>query len=292
MRHCYYYIPEFIAATDMKVEGSLGGLQLVNLTPEGSRHRKVFSVGHDPSTMMASERTTSFNDSLFSDTTLSEKAFTFMFAKEQVHYHQELNPSQCGQNFVLTLRMASLCYTHPPRFLHEMALCVSEFRDYMLVVGRSIKKHATDVARTLVSYGSEYSGATSHYGSNESLECAAPGTRRTRFADTWMSQEESSIDMSRHMSEQMTLFNMKLDAVLQTPVIVLPKSCNSSQVLVLHLGRISIQNAALHNPTTSPLFHQTFDFDPSSNAVPSDDKIFVEVMCECSLYVDVKRMHK
>ena len=262
----------------MKVEGSLGGLQLVNLTPEGSRHRKVFSVGHDPSMMAESEHKTSFNDSLFSDTTLSEEAFKFMFAKEQVHYHKDVNPSQSGQNFVLTLRMASLCYTHPPRFLQEMALCMSEFQDYMLVVGRSIKKRATDVARTLVSYGTEHSGATSHYGSNDSL--GEPGARRSRFADTWMSQEESSIDMSRHASEQITLFNMKLDAVLQTPVIVLPKSCDSSQVLVLHLGRISIQNAALHNPTSSPLFHQTFDFDPSSNGVPSDDKIFVEVTCE------------
>ena len=258
----------------MRVEGSLGGLQLINLTPECSRHQKVFSVGHDPS-MATSEQKTNLNESLFSDGAFSEKAFTFMFAKEYLPCLERSSTSQLGQNFVLTLRMASLCYTHSPQFLHEMALCMTEFREYMVLVGRSIKERATEVARTFVSLGADMGTGLSHYGSSESIDMGR--RQRQRFLESTLNQENSA-NMSRQGSDQMTLFKMNLDAVLQTPVIVLPRSCNSSQVLVLHLGRISIQNSALSVPTTPPLFQPSFNFDTSMPAPPSEEKIFVEVI--------------
>lgn len=37
-----------IAGSDIFVTGSLGGLQLLNLTPEGNLHPRILSLGKDP----------------------------------------------------------------------------------------------------------------------------------------------------------------------------------------------------------------------------------------------------
>ena len=38
------------------------------------------------------------------------------------------------------------------------------------------------------------------------------------------------------------LFSSRLDVVLDTPVVVMPRSATSSEVLVAHLGKISVNN--------------------------------------------------
>lgn len=38
----------FCLGEDLVVEGSLGGIQIVDLTPEGMKHQRILSLGADP----------------------------------------------------------------------------------------------------------------------------------------------------------------------------------------------------------------------------------------------------
>jgi vacuolar protein sorting-associated protein 13D len=48
------------------------------------------------------------------------------------------------------VRMASVWYTHSPQFLAELQSCVTEFRQYLTNLARSIKSAATEMAIGLV----------------------------------------------------------------------------------------------------------------------------------------------
>lgn len=50
----------------------------------------------------------------------------------------------------VTVRMASLWYTHSPHFVMELQSCASELKQYLANLARSIKSAATDMALGLV----------------------------------------------------------------------------------------------------------------------------------------------
>lgn len=50
----------------------------------------------------------------------------------------------------ITVRMASLWYTHSPQFLGELQSCATEFKQYLANLARSIRSAATDMALGLV----------------------------------------------------------------------------------------------------------------------------------------------
>lgn len=50
----------------------------------------------------------------------------------------------------ITVRMASLWYTHSPQFLMELQSCATEFKQYLANLARSIRSAATDMALGLV----------------------------------------------------------------------------------------------------------------------------------------------
>lgn len=50
----------------------------------------------------------------------------------------------------ITIRMASLWYTHSPQFLVELQSCATEFKQYLANLARSIRSAATDMALGLV----------------------------------------------------------------------------------------------------------------------------------------------
>ena len=56
-------------------------------------------------------------------------------------------------------------------------------------------------------------------------------------------QSVSLSDTEGEDSRKTRRMKLKLDAVLQTPVIVIPRTPESSEVLVAHLGKISLRNS-------------------------------------------------
>jgi len=105
----------------LKVEGSLGGLQMLNLTPEGKYHQRVLSVGKDPLidvmynvfTPIPKQNQTSLGDR-------NESALEFTFEKS-TGFDPDTPP-------IFTMRMASVIYTHCPIFLIDLKKCIDQFQ--------------------------------------------------------------------------------------------------------------------------------------------------------------------
>lgn len=121
---------------DIRVEGSLGGLQVIDLTPEGISHQRILSIGKDPLTepSAAPQR----HDLLSS---LTQEVYGSMSAQQ---HHQKtdftVEDQQALSFFVsrtvsasvtIRIRMASVWYTHCARFMQELNWCATEFKHYL-----------------------------------------------------------------------------------------------------------------------------------------------------------------
>ncbi|XP_074642818.1 intermembrane lipid transfer protein VPS13D-like [Tubulanus polymorphus] len=278
----------------VEVQGSLGGLQLMDLTPEGRKHQKIFTVGSDPisSSETTSSMTQSFHPDMYKTAHESmllgmdeidsdHKAFKFHLWQVKAgtagikHSEVPLSPTvqDCPlfeddivmeDTVFILLRMASLTYTHSPRLLHEMSECATEFKDYMASVAESLKYAATDVAMGLMNKKSELLGA-SFYGSTLSLD----GGNRTHGLSFSIAEDIDNIDVEDHSQ-----VNVKIDALFQTPIVVMPKTPSSSEVLVAHLGQITLCNAPLQE-TQSMYF--------TSLANDDKERLYLEIR-DMSLY--------
>ncbi|RZC42308.1 vacuolar protein sorting-associated protein 13D [Asbolus verrucosus] len=207
-----------LCGSKIELEGSLGGLQVLDLTPEGHMHQRIISVGRDP--LMETMHP------LYTMSMPQEDDRT-AFSFKVVRSLEVINDKDIAD---VTIRMASLWYTHSPQFVMELQSCASEFKQYLSNLARSIRTAATDMALGLVHARAEalaqslYMNArlsTSIYGSALSFsECSSPRRRR----------RSSSMEPSG------------LDVELDSPVLVVPQASNSPKVFVAHLGKISISN--------------------------------------------------
>jgi len=262
-----------VADNCLSVEGSLSGLQLLNLTSEGHKHHQVLHVGCVPPLSSQQLHMSSsglghycgISDTLGNDGTSSD-AFTFKFT----YGLQE--ESQCGvssdgvvqsastaKNTVkLLMRMASVTYLHIPHMLHELALCVNDFQAYFTRITDSLRSAAADLAMGLVMnkradilsavsvYGSSWGLDVGHHSSKPDLSC------RQKLDREWLASESDTVDGIQFTDEDSeravdtaavaTSFNFLLDAVLESPVVLLPRFASSFEVLSLHLGKIVISN--------------------------------------------------
>lgn len=120
--------------TDIKVEGSLGGLQVIDLTPEGVSHQRILSVGKDPLTETVNIPPTHHQDLLSSLTQevygLSQHSKTDYTVEDQ----QALSfcvTRNLSATVTIRIRMASVWYTHCARFMQELNWCATEFKHYL-----------------------------------------------------------------------------------------------------------------------------------------------------------------
>lgn len=108
----------------VKVEGSLGGLQVLDLTPEGINHQRILSVGNDPLTDPPTE-------TIDLMTSLSNELYGI---KKDVEERQALsfkitrNLNACVE---VKIRMGSVWFTHCARFMQELNWCATEFKHYL-----------------------------------------------------------------------------------------------------------------------------------------------------------------
>ncbi len=149
----------------------------------------------------------------------------------------------------MTVKMASLCYTHSPAFLWDLMDSVDDFKDYMSGVGQSIRHAATEAAMGWVHKKSDH-GVSGLYGSSLSLDSnyMEPSRRKSLLddyrADNVSLTEDDNLSLIDELIKtSASPSKMKFDISLQTPVIMLPRTHNNPEVLVAHLGRISIRNS-------------------------------------------------
>jgi len=182
----------------LKVEGSLCGFELLDLTPEGSRHQQVLSVGVVPIPIKDSlsqslgrdDSENAMDASSFASMSSSEKAFNFSLTRPFGDEGDDAVRSSTSkivvaEEVVLVLRLASVRYLHAPNLLRELSLCGTEFKEYVARISRSLKEAATELAMGLISKGHGAQGGgpvadvfgISRYGSEGSLDAG----RTTRY---------------------------------------------------------------------------------------------------------------
>uniref|UniRef100_A0A1I8NGN9 Uncharacterized protein n=1 Tax=Musca domestica TaxID=7370 RepID=A0A1I8NGN9_MUSDO len=196
---------------EFSVSGALGGIQIVDITPEGFNHQRIFSVGKDPLTDPPSLYT---NDILF---TLTNEMYGNDIDDDNSYLNAlsfKITHSKSSQ-IVAKIRMASVWYTHCPRFIEEIYLCVKEFKQYFKNFVKSIRNKASNMAK----------GLAHHIG-------------------------------SRNVENSFSKFGeISLDIILSTPVLVLPRSCQSNEVLVANLGKFTVCNKQENYVQTNPTEH-------------------------------------
>jgi vacuolar protein sorting-associated protein 13D len=180
-------------------------------------------------------------------------------------------PTSKQQRIDIELRMASVCYLHSPPFLKELNSCAADFLAFLSQLASSIRSAATDLALGIVQRRTE---SISHQvNMDETYGTPLKQTSFPKRTGSFRSHHDpfSSLDRRRIMAPASTPMgppglitggdtevDIWLDAIMETPVLVLPRNERSEEVLVAHLGMITISNDViksanrLHNELALP----------------------------------------
>ena len=245
-----------------RIDGSLGGLRVADLTPEGSLHRSVYTCG-SLSARVFSIRDSSFLWSLpedMQDGPSDRKAFTFTLLIPKkggqcsniiVDSSMELamGTEEIERNIQLNVHMASAQYTHTHRFLSELLLSAGDYADYAAQFGESLRQAASNVAMGLVSKkralaeGFDY--LSSSFVTSAGQEERSLGSRQESVlleSDSDVLQDSCDFVDNVPLKPNRRVY---ICVTVDSPVVQLPKSSTSTAMLVAHLGQITIKNTHL-----------------------------------------------
>lgn len=283
----------------VEVAGSLGGLQILDLTPEGVNHQRVLSVGKDPLTdpppveQTHDELLTSLTNEVYRGGVSSNNKIE-QKEKQALSFSITRDINMCID---IKIRMASVWYIHCARFLQEITWCATEFKQYLKQLAKSIKEKAADMALGLV----QHSTSTPLKTVAQDYNVNSPRQKRLR-----------TMSMNRTPGELLNnnlKYEIKVDVVLETPVLVVPRSSSSPQVFVAHLGRISITNcdkektidvqsmksddlSGKQKTEVTLNDDMTFDMDFDPNDQSDGESTKVETISNLESYVvDIKNMN-
>ncbi|XP_066594830.1 intermembrane lipid transfer protein Vps13D isoform X2 [Prorops nasuta] len=193
-------------SNNASVSGSLGGLQILDQTPTGKTHQRILSVGRDP---LADPPQYPLEH--FTNLSRQPEAFRFSACRNtNSQFSQSENIAETTAD--ITVRVGSVWYTHAPHLISELRSCADEFKQYLSNLARQISAAATDMAIGLVN----------------AEDWSLPPRRRLP-------------SLSIEYPETGNL-SLKLDILLDSPVLVIPRSSHSTEVFVAHLGTMSLQH--------------------------------------------------
>ncbi|KAJ3586857.1 hypothetical protein NHX12_013249 [Muraenolepis orangiensis] len=208
----------FSMGSRLEVNGSLGSMQLVDLTQEGGRNQFVVSIGNVEDICSTPGEAIFFADPEGS----SSEALNFQLT--------EKSQGEC----YLQLHMASLHYNHSAKFLKELSLSATEAEDTFRSV---LKSAATKVSTVLATKTAEYSGMVSLF--------ETPLKRSRTQSQCWAYGYEDKEDVPEMEPESplgTLLVKLTLDISIESPVVSIPRKPGHPELLVGHLGSILIQN--------------------------------------------------
>ncbi|KAM3617296.1 uncharacterized protein V6R79_004435 [Siganus canaliculatus] len=202
----------------LDINGSLGSIQLVDLTQEGGRSQFVVSIGSD-------EQSSSISDGLtfLADTTVSpSEALNFRLLEE--------SHGECS----LQLQMASLHYNHSAKFLKELSLSANEVEDNFRSM---LKSAASKVSTVLANKTAEYSGMVSLF------ETPSRRIRTQSQCSSYPFEDDEDLSVEQTESTLGTfLVKLTLNVSIESPVVSIPRKPGHPELLVGHLGSITIKN--------------------------------------------------
>ncbi|XP_008302450.1 vacuolar protein sorting-associated protein 13D isoform X1 [Stegastes partitus] len=202
----------------LDINGSLGSMQLVDLTQEGGRSQFVVSIGSDEDTSSGLGNLTFLSDIGCSPS----EALNFRL--------MEKSQGECS----LKLQMASLHYNHSAKFLKELSLSANEVEDNFRTM---LKSAATKVSTVLATKTAEYSGMVSLF--------ETPSRRTRTLSQSWgyPFEDEEDVPVEEPESTLDTfLVKLTLNISIESPVVSIPRKPGHPELLVGHLGSITIQN--------------------------------------------------
>lgn len=201
----------------LDINGSLGSMQLVDLTQEGGRSQFVVSIGNVEDSSTAPDGLPFFADRGDS----SSEALNFRLV--------EKSQGECA----LQLQMASLHYNHSAKFLKELSLSANEVEDN---IRSMLKSAATKVSTVLATKTAEYSGMVSLF--------ETPSRKTRTLNQSWaytFEDEDVAIEESESTLDTF-LVKLTLNISIESPVVSIPRKPGHPELLVGHLGSITIQN--------------------------------------------------
>uniref|UniRef100_A0A8C3W7P5 Vacuolar protein sorting 13 homolog D n=1 Tax=Catagonus wagneri TaxID=51154 RepID=A0A8C3W7P5_9CETA len=197
------------------MNGSLGCLQLMDLTQDSVKNQYVVSIGNS----IGYENIISdigYFESVFvrmEDAALTE-ALSFTFVEKS------------KQECLLSLKMASLHYNHSAKFLKELTLSMDELEENFR---NMLKSAATKVTTVLATKTAEYSEMVSLFET----------PRKVREPFILEENEIYGFGLEAAHSDTVKLI---LNINIESPVVSVPRKPGSPELLVGHLGQIFIQN--------------------------------------------------
>ncbi|XP_039242295.1 vacuolar protein sorting-associated protein 13D [Pipra filicauda] len=200
----------------LDVNGSLGCLHLMDLTQDNVKNQYVVSIGNTVryENLMGD---VDYFESLFfrlDDGNSLPDALSFTFT--------EKSKEECSLN----LKMASLHYNHSAKFLKELTLSMDELEENF----RSMLKSAASKVTTVLAT------KTAEYSEMVSLFDTTPRSRDVA------STEDNEGDAFGPQPLKTDTIKLILNINIESPIVSIPRKPGSSELLVGHLGQISIQN--------------------------------------------------
>ncbi|CAN2388149.1 Vacuolar protein sorting 13 homolog D (S. cerevisiae) [Pristimantis euphronides] len=198
------------------LNGSLGCLQLMDLAQDSSKNQYVISIGNTAAYENQGTDADCFEE-LFvrrDSTYVPMEALSFTFIE------------QSKEEFALNLKMASLHYNHSAKFLKELTLSMDELEDNFR---NMLKTAASKVSSVLVTKTAEYSEMVSLF--------ETPRKHRD-----YMQYETDEYDRLHSVNFKTDTVKLILNINIESPVVSIPRSPGSPELLVGHLGQIFIQN--------------------------------------------------
>ncbi|XP_014195954.1 vacuolar protein sorting-associated protein 13D isoform X2 [Haplochromis burtoni] len=203
----------------LDINGSLGCMQLVDLTQEGGRSQFVVSIGSVEDCSPSLDGLTFLPDT-------GERS-----PAEALNFRlMEKSQGECS----LKLQMASLHYNHSAKFLKELSLSANEVEDNFRSM---LKRAATKVSTVLANKTAEYSGMVSLF--------ETPSRKMRSLSQSWAYpfEDEEDVPMEEPESTLDTfLVKLTLNISIESPVVSIPRKPGHPELLVGHLGSITIQN--------------------------------------------------
>ena len=207
----------------------------MNLLSASPVHQRIISVGREPLVEDVEDSLASLSASADQ----SNHAFTFDIVQSK---SQQLNESEGSDQFdtvAVTAQISSVVYIHSSAFLDELNSCADDFKRCMAVLAQSISAAATDLALGIVQRRTESYQASARERTPGRGLVETPGMMGSTFhlpppAPTPRQLQANKFDA-----------NIELSLVLATPVVVFPRNEASKEVLVAHLGQITVSNQIL-----------------------------------------------
>lgn len=204
----------------LDINGSLGCIQLVDLTQEGGKSQFVVSIGN------VEEIPSAENVSFF--------PLPGMAPSEALNFHLlERSQGECS----LQLHMASLHYNHSAKFLKELSLSANEVEDNFRSM---LKTAASKVSTVLANKTAEYSGMVSLF-ETPSRRSRAPSQCNWQI-DPFDDEDDLTLPSEQEPSLDSFLVKLTLNISIESPVVSIPRKPGHPELLVGHLGSIAIQN--------------------------------------------------